>query len=454
MIQDYKDALSFLLSFVNYERLSSFSYDTRTFDIFNFKKFLKTIGNPQNAFPSVLIAGTKGKGSTAAMIANCLYHAGYRTGLFTSPHLVSFTERIRINMNQISEREFCSILNSIKPHLSKQNKKNKNFRTVFEILTAMAFIYFARKFVDIAIFEVGLGGRLDSTNVVSPVVSVITSISYDHTETLGKTLSKIAYEKAGIIKNKGIVILSPQRPTVKRVIYSIAKRRNAKLIQIGRDLKYKIQNPKSEIRNKKEQFNIKMRNPKLEVSNLSIPLLGSHQVENAATAFATLFYLRENGFYIPLKAIRRGLLSVRWEGRLEILRKKPLVILDGAHNADSALKLAIAVKSHFSYCNLISIVGIAQNKDIHGILKNLIPISNTLIATRYNNPRSASIETIISEIHRLSSRNLKIFKSNSSNEAWKIAREISSKDDLILVTGSLYLVGEFKSILEKDAKNE
>jgi len=438
----YRESTEYLLSFVNYERQPP-PYDTKTLDLLRFRDFLASLGNPQEACPSILVAGTKGKGSTAAILASCLQAQGYKVGLYTSPHLSSFTERIRINHQPIPEQAFADLIEELKPKLHLQVETN--FRTVFEILTAMAFLYFQRNKVDFAVLEVGLGGRLDSTNVVNPLACVITSISYDHTETLGDTLTKIAAEKAGIIKKGNVVANAPQKPPAQRVIERAVKEHHGILLQVGKVVRYK----RLPLVGNYERFHLEGNVSTLQ--SLRLPLFGEHQVVNAATAYAAVLGLRLQGIEIGDNAVRKGFAFVQWPGRFEVIAKHPYVVLDGAHNEDSARRLVQTVKERFPRRRIILVLGISSNKNIPGIVKALAPGSAAVIATRFANPRAAAPEAVAQAVGK---RSKDVRLAQSADEAWDLARSLAGKEDVILITGSVYLVGEMRDLLVKTEPQE
>ena len=433
----YREATEYLLSFVNYERQPP-PYDTKTLDLLRFRDFLASLGNPQESFPSVLIAGTKGKGSTAAILASSLQAQGYRVGLYTSPHLSSFTERIRMNNRPIPEQAFANLIEELKPKLHPQGETN--FRTVFEILTAMAFLYFQSQKADFAVLEVGLGGRLDSTNVVNPLVSVITSLSFDHTETLGNTLFKIATEKAGIINRGSLVANAPQRSAAQKVIERSVREHHGILLQVGREVRYE----RLPLVGNYERFHLEGSFGSLQ--GLRLPLFGEHQVVNAATAYAAVLGLRTQGIEIGDKAVRQGFAFVEWPGRFEVVSKRPYVVLDGAHNEDSARRLVQTVRERFPERRVGLVIGISSNKNIPGILRALTPLAESIIVTRFDNPRAADPEAIASVIK---SKDKPVNLTPNTREALDLARSLAGKEDVILLTGSLYLVGEMRDLLLK-----
>ncbi|MEW6686483.1 MAG: folylpolyglutamate synthase/dihydrofolate synthase family protein [Candidatus Edwardsbacteria bacterium] len=423
---EFQKAVDYLCSLVDYEKKTTYTYNAKTFNLQHFSSFLEQFNNPQRKFKSILVAGTKGKGSTAIMIASVLHSAGFKTGLFTSPHLISFRERIRVNDRWISEKELVRFLEEIKPYIKQ--KKSEDFRTVFEILTTIAFLYFAKRAVDYAVLEVGLGGRLDATNVVNPEISVITSISYDHTDKLGNTLSQIAFEKCGIIRKKGIVISAPQEKEALAVIQTECRKKSASLFLVGRDVSCQIE--KVDLKGTHFHFNGVFGKEK----NLFISLLGEYQVENAACAFGALKSLQIEG-----EDIRRGFTKVVWPGRLQILGRKPYLVLDGAHNVESIVALKNSIKKLFSYQRLFLILGVSQDKDLKGMLRAINKEAYLVIATKANHPRGLEPEVIFSEAKKLGA---KAIVCSAPQSAVSLALSCAEKGDLILVTGSLYLVGE------------
>jgi len=428
--RDYQAALDYVLSFADYERASRSAI---VFDLSRIEELLKRRGNPHQAARAVHIAGTKGKGSASAMVAAVLTASGYKTGLYTSPHLHTLRERIQVDSQPIAEEEFARVVEELKPEIEAINNSGLlGELTTFEILTAIAFVYFEEKKVDFQVLEVGLGGRLDATNVVKPDVGIITSISFDHTEVLGNTLAQIAAEKAGIIKPESPVVCAPQAPEALEVIEKICQERKARLIRVGREVTWQ-RNTFSFLG---QSFQLKgIRGD----YNLTIPLLGEHQLENAAVAVAALEVLANLGMEVSPESIAKGLSQVYWPGRLQILQHEPLFVVDGAHNADSARRLREALKQYFDFDGVILIIGTSEDKDIAGMVTELSPFPSTVIVTRSRHPRAAEISKLVAEFSKWGITPLVKEKVTSAVE---LALARAKPRELICATGSLFIVAE------------
>ncbi len=415
---DYNETILFLNSLLDRERVEKVKYP-ETLD--DFRKFLKRMGNPEKGLKTIHIAGTKGKGSTASIISEILRNAGYKTGLFLSPHLLNIRERIQLNGLPIPEEAFARIITKIKPEI----KNNKGFRSLFETITSASFIYFKEKNADIAVYEVGLGGRLDATNVIeTPDVAVITSISFDHTHILGNTLRKIAREKAGIIKKGGSVVSTVQDIEAEKVIQKIAREKEAKLSILGKDAPF-------------EPLTTSLQGTKFLYKNqvYHTSLLGIHQAENTALS---IFALEHTKFSINKTITKDTLKNITIPGRFQILRKTPYLVIDGAHNVESAKYLADAVEKIFG-SKVLLIYASMKRKDVVGILKALRPVIKKIIITHINIPRAKPEEEIQDIAHQLKIPS--IIKKNPI-DALSYTFKISRKDDIILAAGSLYLAGE------------
>jgi len=431
---DYVEAIAYLHSLTDYETKRVRRYTPEAFDLSRIERLLEAVGNPHRKFKSVHIAGTKGKGSTSAMIESVLQAAGYRTALYTSPHLHTFRERIRAGGEKIGRDEVVALVHELRPLVESMPEL-----TTFEVITAMGFLHFARSDVEVGVIEVGLGGRLDATNVLTPEVAVITSISLDHTYLLGDTLGEIACEKGGIIKSGIPTVSAPQRAEAIQALESISRERDVDLVEICRDWDYEA-GPAD-----KEGQSFTVRRITDGGSPLDgeywIPLLGRHQLENAAAAVATLDLLRRQGFDISAGAVDRGLRGVRWPGRMEILSQDPLVVVDCAHNPYSARTLRDALEEWFPGQSWVLVFGASADKDIAGMLEALIPISDYTIVTRADHPRAmAPIELadIVADAGGGAEVSLNVRKSLDR------ALAMMDPNNGLLATGSIFLVADLR----------
>ncbi len=448
---DYQQTLDYIYSFVDYEKTPGQAYDGKYYDLRRLDELLGQVGNPHRKQKSVHIAGTKGKGSTTAMIASVLTESGYRTGLFTKPHLIDLRERFQIDGELMTEAELIGITERLKPEITEVNRKATYGRlTTFEILTAIGFMFYAVHQADFQVMEVGLGGTLDATNVITPEVSVITSISYDHMEVLGYTLTEIASAKAGIIKPGIPVVSAVQRDEAMKVIRDTCAHQNAPLITIGKDI-----HCESRGFNKGMQlFHVKGR---LGSYDIRTPLLGYYQIENVPAAVGALEILMEKGYHVTLESILNGLAKVSWPGRFQIIARTPTILVDGAHNEDSAVKLKEAINKYFtkgktpeggaaeSYGKAILVIGTSSDHDATAIVGELYPLFDRIIVTRSHHPRAVRQEVIANEF-----RKFKVEPEITADvaEAIKLARSYASKDDLIVGTGSLFIVGEMIELIK------
>lgn len=427
---DYRTALDYILSFADYERMPR---SALVFDLRRIEMLLARLGNPEKAARSIHVAGTKGKGSTAAMIASILTTAGYRTGLYTSPHLLSLTERIQVDGRPIAEDMFARLVEMMKPEVETVNALGSfGELTTFELLTALAFAYFKERGVDYQVLETGLGGRLDATNVVRPQVCVITSISFDHTDVLGDTLAQIATEKAGIIKPKSTVVCSPQSPEAMEVIARVCRELGVRLVRVDSDVTWQQRGSSPG----GQSFQLSGITGKY---NLSLPLLGEHQLENAATAVAVVEVLAERGAKVSSESIAAGLAQVHWPGRLQILQREPWVIVDGAHNADSVRRLVKALKQYFAFNRAVLIFGASSDKNIAGMVAELASLPDTVIVTRSRHPRAVAPVKLVSEFAKW-----EIMPEVAQNAAAAVELALArvKPADLICATGSLFVVAE------------
>lgn len=437
----YQEALDYLYSFVDYSLSKSFRYSPVKFELTHIESLVKALGNPHHRYPIIHVAGTKGKGSISAMCASVFKAAGYKVGLYTSPHLHDYAERIQINGQSIPHQDLIDLLEEIKPIIATIPEL-----TTFEITTALAFLYFAKKQVDAAIFEVGLGGRLDATNVVMPVVSVITSISYDHTYLLGNSLTEIATEKAGIIKPNVPVVVAPQEEEARLAIDKIAKKRAAPLTQVGKDYHYSMleHNLDGQSLLVWRAADQPMIDQYVEASDseskrpdkIWIPILGYHQVENAATAYAALQTFRMNSLTISDEAILKGFSEMNWPGRFEVIQRQPPIAIDCAHNRDSARKLRLALDDYFPGKGIVMVFGASEDKDLQGMFTELIPRVQQVIATKSFHPRAMEPSLIIEMAHQFGKPAKAI---DGVAEALAEAQRIAGDEMMVLVTGSIFV---------------
>jgi dihydrofolate synthase/folylpolyglutamate synthase len=430
MAMNYKEALDYVLKFADYERLPRSGI---VWDIKRIERLLARLGHPQDYTRSVHVAGTKGKGSTAAMIASILQNAGYKVGLYTSPHLLSYTERIRVNGKPIAEKDWATLVEIIKPHVEAENALGDLGQlTTFEIFTAMAFQHFAQVRADWQVLEVGLGGRLDATNVIKPEVCVIASISYDHMDVLGDTLAKIAGEKCGIIKPGADVVSAPQFPEAMEVIERVCKEKGVRLIKVGKDVMWE----RGEFSQEGQSFKV---NGLKGEYKLRIKLLGEHQLENATNAVATAELLQERGARISSKNIEEGIWRVDWPGRLQALRKKPWVVVDGAHNAYSMLQLGIALTEYFKYDKMKLILGFGADKDIAGMAAEAAKMTKDIILVASKHPRAVKAEALEAEFEK---NGVKPRMAESVKDAMALALGEAGPNDLICAAGSIFVTAE------------
>ena len=430
---NYSQAEEYLDSFVNYEQIPGISYAQPGYSLRHVEELLNRMGNPQLAARTIHIAGTKGKGSVAAMIAQVLSDSGYKTGLYTSPHLHTLRERISVDGSLISEAEFAAAMAEVKPFIESM-KHDSAFRqlTYFEALTALTFAYFKKKRLDFQVLEVGLGGRLDATNVARPVICIITPISLDHTQILGNSLEEIAREKAGIIKSGCWVVLSPQLEEAASVISDICREKEAKVVQVGKDITW--HKTGGDLHH--QSLAIEGRTSKYQVS---IPLLGDFQLENAAASVAALEILASAGFAISAADIAQGLARLKWPGRFQILQQNPTVLVDGAHNVASMRRLVSNIKSYFSYKRIFLVFGTSCDKDIPGIVNELVALSPQVIVTRTAHSRAAPLSTLAAEFDK---RGIEPEIRETVAEAISRVLYLADKTDIICVIGSLFVVGE------------
>ena len=430
---DYRQAIDFLNSLTDYEKSPAAAYQASNFDLRRVELLLKELGNPHLGRTTIHIAGTKGKGSTAAMIASVLKATGLKTGFFSSPHLYSWQERISVNGKPISKNDLAAIARVIKPLVLSVNSEGRYGKlTTFEVLTAMAFKYFKDKRADAQVLETGMGGRLDATNVAVPDVCIITSISLDHTQVLGDSLEQIAAEKAGIIKPGCTVICAPQQPRAQKVIEAKCREVQASLVLAGQDLSW--QSLSSDF--KGQHFSIK---GNMTCYKLWMPLLGDFQLENAALAVGAVEVLMKQGVIVTGKDIAKGLSTVRWPVRLQVLQPSPLLIIDGAHNMYSIQVVIDSIRKHYTFNRAYIIFGASMDKDITGMARGLSAFADKVILARSGHPRAAGIAQLE---QAFKDAGVQTVTCKGVSECIADALALASAKDLVLVTGSLFLAAE------------
>lgn len=430
---------------MNYEQALNYIHGTYKFGsklgLENTKYLLNLLGNPHKNLKIIHVAGTNGKGSTSSYIHTILKEEGYRVGLYTSPYLEEFTERMCINGEEISRERLAEVTVIVKEKIEQMVKDGKNHPTEFEVVTAIAFYYYAQENIDFLVLEVGLGGRLDSTNVVEdPLVSVITPIGYDHIEYLGDTLEKIAYEKGGIIKENGFVLSYPQEKEVMKVLEDLCRERNSKLSVINFD---ELTIHQSNVEEQVFSVNILGKS----YNDIKIKLAGVHQIYNACTALGVVEVLRKHrDINISDEAVLKGLYNTKWAGRFEVLQKEPLIIIDGAHNLHGADSLRKNIEILLKGYKITFVVGMLQDKDVKAVLEDLIPLANKVIATRPDNPRAMKAVDLADELKTFGKET---YFYEDIKEAIKMAIKITRQDEVIIFAGSLYMIGEVRKILKK-----
>jgi dihydrofolate synthase/folylpolyglutamate synthase len=416
---------------MNYRQSIAYLFSLQRFGIklglSNITTLLKLLGNPHQRLRCIHIAGTNGKGSTAAFLQSILKHSGYRAGLFTSPHLVSFTERIRINDREIAQRRVADLVTKIRYLCQNSNLETITF---FEFITALALTYFAEEEADPVVVEVGMGGRLDATNVLQPMVSIITSISLEHQMYLGTSLKQIANEKAGIIKRATPLITGVRQPSVISVMRTRCKQLKARFYLAGTDIEGK--------KSGTARFNYKGFDRTL--TGLSPSLIGDYQIRNATLALGAAELLCRSGINITEQSMRNGIQKARWPGRMERVGNAPTIVLDGAHNPEAWQAMKKSLRRYFSWKNLYMIIGVMQDKDISRMIEILTPGAHTVIFCKPKIERAASPGMIAEHISRRAAKT--ILWIDDTVAALQAALQKASADDLICVTGSLFTVGE------------
>jgi len=445
-IESYSQAIEFWHSRVNYEH-RGMPADLRELKLDRMRDLLRHLGHPERGLRIVHIAGSKGKGSVAAFVASILQEAGHKTGLFTSPHLMRVEERVQLNGVPIAPEELISLMRRIEQVAPAVEREHASGLTFFEVVTALGFLFFARQQVDVAVIEVGLGGRFDSTNVCSPSVCVITSISFDHTQQLGNTLSAIAREKAGIIKPGIPVVSGVTDAEPAQVIRETARERSAPLTVLGEDFWFtysagqvtagRFIPPLVSVRTRRKTY------PRMELS-----LMGEHQAANAAVAVAAIEQVQAQGLAVPDRAVQEGLRKARWPGRIQLLGTRPFRVVDSAHNVASCEALVRTLLESFPKVRRkVLVFGVSRDKDLPGILKVLVPHFQTAIFTRYrSSQRGAEPEELSRLWSECGGQHGQVV--SVPQDAWQQACQLAGEADLVCATGSVFLAGELLAVVE------
>jgi len=442
VFRSYEKAIGYLYERTDYEKQQRLRYNVTTFNLKRMYNLLSLLGDPHTKIHTVHIGGTKGKGSTATMLAKMLEANGYKVGLYTSPHVVHLHERITVNSEMISEKQMRDLLNRIYAPVEKLSKTDPP--TFFEIMTALAFMHFVDMAVDIAVVETGLGGRLDSTNVIMPDLVGITSLSIDHTQLLGNTIDLIAEEKAGIFKRGVPAITVQQDPLAMQVLKSRAMAVEAPLSITGGDIDFSLRFETS--REHGPHTRICLTTPTSKFEHLRVPLHGKHQAINCGLALAMLDKLKSLGYKIDNKKAADGLLNVSLPGRMEMIWNDPRIMIDAAHNAASIKALIHAIGQNIPYDSMVVIFGCNNDKDVRGMLEKLQYGADKVIFTRSNSPKAVPPEELAEMYTEICGKMCQT--AASLGQALQLAKSAVSKEDLICITGSFYLIGQAKMRLQ------
>lgn len=434
---NYNEAMKYITEVGNFG--SNYGLE-RTF------RLLELLGNPQDNLKLIHVAGTNGKGSTTAMITKMLNGLGYKVGMYTSPFLEEFEERIQINGENIPKDVLAELVTYIKPYINKVKEEGYGHPTEFEMITVLMLLYFEREKIDFGVVEVGLGGRLDSTNVIIPIVSVITSISFDHTNLLGNNLREIAGEKCGIIKRNIPTIVFPQQEEVMDVVIKKCEKENSKLYIVNFNDAQLLDIVKGD----KTFQKVKIKGEKEYI--LELPLLGEHQIYNLALAIKVMEVVEKQGFiHLNNKAIENSVREVMWKGRLEVLSNNPLIVIDGAHNIQGITTLKNNIQKYFNYKDVYLILGILADKDVEMMVKEITPLAKKVYAVTPHSIRAELAQDLRDEIIKYN-ENCKAYE--DYEEAFNNALKDAKENDLIIASGSLYMIGDMRKLITRKYINK
>jgi dihydrofolate synthase / folylpolyglutamate synthase len=453
LFRTYDEAIEFIFGRINYERVAGVAYSADDGKLERMRRLLALLDHPDERLPVVHIAGTKGKGSTSVMTAGILSAAGYRTGLFTSPHVTAFEERMVVNGQMPTPDHFVDLVNRLVGPVETMEATAGGGPTYFELATALAWLYFLDQKAEMAVLEVGLGGRLDATNICRPMVGVITNISRDHTNVLGSSPAQIAGEKAGIVKPGVPLISGVGKGPAGDVIERVCRREESPLYRLGTEIQWR---PSTTGPKTMEQNGSADAHPTIDVDTpwgrseaVPVSLLGSHQGANAALAVAIARFLTTGPMTISAQAIHNGMTAVRWPARIEVVSRSPLVVVDAAHNWASTEALVATLEDQFPGRRRILVFAATKDKDVSGLLRILIPRFETVILTQYHtNPRAVPAAELAALVEATSLRSCHVAPDAAS--AWNIARRLAEADDLVCVTGSFFIATEIRTMLLGD----
>lgn len=428
--------------------LEEIQVPAKTAGLGRIKNLMNRLGNPQDQLKIIHVAGTNGKGSVSAMLSSVLMASGYSVGLFTSPHLIKYNERLQINRVPISDHDFEETILKVQRVYKEIKEDGEEPPRFFEVLTAMGFLYFLKEKVDLVILETGIGGRFDATNVIkTPILSIITSIGKDHMDMLGNTIQSISREKGGIIKENCPTVLYHSEKSVYNIIKDICKEKNSPLFacqeSVITKVAYQVEGTTFSLENKSSSY---------AYEDVFLKLLGKYQVSNATTALMAIESLRQSGYNIERANVYKGLEKANWPGRMELIQTSPKVIIDGAHNEESAKAFVASLQSLTQQPKVTMLIGVLKGKDYKTILKILVPFAHTVIVTQASYGRALPARDLYDEIRKIE-KGPKLILEENLTKAYQMGKESLKEEDVLCCLGSLYLVGELKQFIKSQEEN-